>query len=469
MSCGQRHAIDRALSPAELAAFCAHARTCPDCEVLLDRVASAYRTLRGDVVEPMTSLRKARLLAEIESRDAEGRSRHGLWLLAPALAALAAVLVAVHDPAGPRILRGEARSDGVVLSEGDAVGGRTLVVNGRTEIGFGRSVASFDGPAELSPAVAPLEALAIERGFARFQVDLASGERFVVTTPLASFAMIAGRFTLDVSPDRVRIEVGEGSVEITPADGGRARTIAAPRSATLEREAPVAPASVHPPPKAIPPPAPRVDGASPPRAAPMVAPAAIVRSQQERLEEALQVVIREPARARDLAEEVLDEKPAPALEIGALLVLADAYRRTGELGAASVAYHKVAAHPDGHTYAEESLLRRAQILVTLGRRGDALEALAQAERRFATGALLPERAVLGCQIHLDEKDPERAAAILERAGDERTLSVMRMRVDVAEALADPVRARSLVTPVLSSNVPPGLRARAESQAQRRSH
>jgi hypothetical protein len=87
---------------------------------------------------------------------------------------------------------------------------------------------------------------------------------------------------------------------------------------------------------------------------------------EERLDEARKVVARDAAKAKALAEGVLEEKPAPLLEIGALLVLADAHRRTGAWNEAASAYQRVAEHPHGQPYLEEALLRRAQILSSRG-------------------------------------------------------------------------------------------------------
>jgi hypothetical protein len=218
---------------------------------------------------------------------------------------------------------------------------------------------------------------------------------------------------------------------------------------------------IEPPPRAKPQPRKKIE-----KLEPRIEPA-IVKDEtppipaQERLNEARKVVTRDAAKARDLAQGVLEEKPAPALEIGALLVLADAQRRTGEWSAAASAYQKVAEHANGAPYAEEALLRRAQILSS-PQPGEALSSLEAAKRRFPGGSLLPERSVLEARLHLERNDPAAAADAIERTGGDRTLAVLRARVEVAEALlsSSPARAKSLVAPVLEANVSPDLIARA---------
>jgi hypothetical protein len=127
------------------------------------------------------------------------------------------------------------------------------------------------------------------------------------------------------------------------------------------------------------------------------------------------------------------------------------------------AYRKVAEHERGAPFAEEALLRRAQILTANHMNDDALIALAAAQARFPRGTLAPERAVLEAKIHLAREDAGAAANALDRVKDDRTLAVLQARVEVAEALAGvaPLRARALVEPVLRSNANRDLISRAK--------
>mgnify|MGYP003580005218 CR=1 FL=1 len=68
--------------------------------------------------------------------------------------------------------------------------------------------------------------------------------------------------------------------------------------------------------------------------------------------------------------------------------------------------------------------------------------------------------MLEARLHLAKKDPSSAADAIERVGADRTLAVLTTRVEIAEALGSSPRAKTLVAPVLESNVAPDLMARA---------
>lgn len=170
---------------------------------------------------------------------------------------------------------------------------------------------------------------------------------------------------------------------------------------------------------------------------------------------------------RVLAPEPIIEKelaPPPVLEISVreLLSRADELRRSGKEDAAAKIYLDVAARADGGEYAEEALLRTAQIFADEKLEDQAFGALHTAAARFPHGMLTPERAVLEAQLHLARGDARAASKALERIGDRRTLAMSRARVEVAEALlaVSPARAIRLVAPVLDSEVPDDLLERA---------
>jgi tetratricopeptide (TPR) repeat protein len=167
-------------------------------------------------------------------------------------------------------------------------------------------------------------------------------------------------------------------------------------------------------------------------------------------------------KARKQSPPVERAAPEPEPEVKELLSSADQERRRGDWSAAAETYARVAEHKNGAPYAEEALLRRAQILAAHETIDGALAALSLARDRFPEGTLATERAVLEAQLYLRRFDAESAADAIERAGGERTLAVLRARLEVAEALVDasPERAKSLVQPVLASKVSSELGARA---------
>ena len=89
MSCPRTREVEKRLSPAELRAFCDHAKKCDECGKLLDRVADAYRLLREDV-PPLSPSRRVDLLAKIEER-AEKPRLELRWFVPFAVAGAAAI------------------------------------------------------------------------------------------------------------------------------------------------------------------------------------------------------------------------------------------------------------------------------------------------------------------------------------------------------------------------------------------
>ena len=134
----------------------------------------------------------------------------------------------------------------------------------------------------------------------------------------------------------------------------------------------------------------------------------------------------------------------------------------GRLRDALRSYQRVIDHAQGDAYAEEALLRQAHLHVDLDEISSALTKLAAGERRFAGGALAPERSALEARLHMKAGRIQTAARALERVPDAASsLAIARMRVEVAEALLEvnPARARRLATPVLRTP-DAGLRQRA---------
>lgn len=461
MSCPRTGEIQRALSPAELSAFTEHAKTCDACAPILAQLDGAVRTLREDEVPPLAPAKRVALLSAIEAKAAARPSplRWAAPIVAVAMVVIAVLSFRLPEPSRPdpdlHVLIGPVVGHAGPLSAGDAIEGAVRAAPG-ARISYRGAELSVIAAAELT---FPLEAVELTRGQVTFEVaPRKPQDRFAVDTPLARIEVVGTRFTLGVTEEQTKVAVEEGRVRVLPRFGA-SQMLDAGASVTIRRPIAKVPPPVDPPPKVeVPPPK------KPPLRAvkPKPKPKPRRRPQAERLDEARRVVRKDAARARALAEEVLEEKPAPALEIGALLVLADAHRRTGEKARAAAAYRRVADHPNGAPYLEEALYRRAQMLVSRAPK-EALEALVEASARISSGFLEPERAVLEARLRLERGDVPGAAAAVERPKD-RTLSLLRMRVEVAEALVarDPTRAKRMVTPVLEAKAAPDLTARARA-------
>lgn len=119
-------------------------------------------------------------------------------------------------------------------------------------------------------------------------------------------------------------------------------------------------------------------------------------SASARLDEARRWVSSDAPRARAIAEEVLDARPAAALEMRARMLIADALRREGDRARAAATYGLV-AESEG-PFLEEALLRQAQLYTELGRFDEATRVLDAADVRVRRGLLLPERAALRARL-----------------------------------------------------------------------
>jgi len=201
----------------------------------------------------------------------------------------------------------------------------------------------------------------------------------------------------------------------------------------------------------------------------MIGPAREARSEVE----APHVIARARARAPAFVpvepeithEEPEQEQAPPAREdrdVGALIARADAERRAGRLREALEIYTDVANDPLGGAFQEEAMLRRATLLESLGSASDALAALGEIAERFPRGELAPERVLLEVKIHLEQREPSRAATSLEQLDDQHTLQILHARIDVARALASsqPNRALALIRPALSNDVSEAVRRSA---------
>ena len=154
-------------------------------------------------------------------------------------------------------------------------------------------------------------------------------------------------------------------------------------------------------------------------------------------------------------------EPAPTkVDPLRLMETADSHRRGGRLRAAADVYAKVVASQAATTLREEAILRRAQLLTELGSPAEAMAALRQAQA-LGPGLLAPERGALEAELLLGAGRTEAAAEVLERHSRARALALHRVRLLVAEALTDRVRAERLLAPVLAT-APESLRRRARA-------
>jgi ferric-dicitrate binding protein FerR (iron transport regulator) len=182
----------------------------------------------------------------------------------------------------------------------------------------------------------------------------------------------------------------------------------------------------------------------------------------DRLAEARRAVNQGDApKAKSLAEDALEQRPEPAQEAEALMIVADASRRSGAADEAIAHYLKVAAHAAGGPYAEEALLRAARLLGQTKDHQRALDLLEDARLRFASGPLLPERIALEAQQWRSIGRPEQAAARLEAVASV-SLALAKERLETARAMlrSDPRRAELLVAPLAKAGVAKELRRSA---------
>lgn len=181
------------------------------------------------------------------------------------------------------------------------------------------------------------------------------------------------------------------------------------------------------------------------------------------LAQARAILSSNPEGARALTEALRRQGPSPAVEVEALMIESDAARRSGDLSGAVALCERVIAHPSGHSFAEEAMLRAARIHSTLGAPAPALSLLERARQRYPRGALRPEREALAAALLRDRGELERATVLIEALPLERgALALAEVRLTLAEAWRTraPARAHALATPVAGPGWPEALRTRA---------
>lgn len=241
------------------------------------------------------------------------------------------------------------------------------------------------------------------------------------------------------APSPRQVEAEAAPAVVAAAAPALAVPEAAPAPSPSAPAATVAPAPVSPTPEPAP-------GAPPPE-----------------LAQARAILSSNPEGARALTEALRRQGPSPAIEVEALMIESDAARRSGDLSGAVALCERVIAHPSGHSFAEEAMLRGARIHSTLGAPTPALSLLERARQRYPRGALRPEREALAAALLRSRGELERATVLIEALPLERgALALAEERVTLAEAWLPraPARARALAAPVAALPWPEALRTRA---------
>lgn len=472
----------------------AHVASCGDCASAISELNRARRALLNEDVEPSEADLQRVWLGLVGAR--EKKERPWIWWAAP-LAACAATLVfalifATKDQTSlpaTQLVEGGVTAPDHVLKLGETLPANTpLAIAPKTKllVGSARVVSGAESELILGADLEHSE-LRLDRGHLAIAVDpLQASQSFVISTPAAMIEVIGTVFRVKVEPNGTAVSVDEGVVRVTPRNGGAAELVRAgqrtfvsntpaPAGQRAEVVAPkqepiarVPPVKIAPPKPRAPAPAPVVKkdpprevavvetaraAEPPPPATPVIPPrpAAVDRVKQAR--EALPVDAKE---ARAIAQEVLEQKPAPEIEIEALMISADASRRGGDLQAALSFYRRVADHPRGAPYAEEALLRAARIHVALGDPLVAVQLLSRARERFPSGALEPERHALGANIQRNTGRIDEAASWIESVRvDHKSLPLAREQLAVASVLidSDRRRAEALLKPLLDPSWP----------------
>lgn len=238
--------------------------------------------------------------------------------------------------------------------------------------------------------------LRVFKGVLSVDEQLAETPVLAIETPRARIMSIGAKYRVEVEPRRTKIEVQRGSVEVV-VDGAK-RVLRAGESIEISD--------------------------------------AVTRKD---LATARALIGKDDQRASEIADRVLAEKPRAEDEVEALIVAADARRRSGRLQEAELRYGRVIDHPAGKDFAEEAALRRASLLAELGRTDEAVRVLESAQERFASGVLSPERVALLAHLHFVRGELIAAADLIEGSGNDWVLDPVRLAVAGALLKTDPSR------------------------------
>lgn len=376
-----------------------HARSCARCGEVLETLRAARTLARTYAPQPSAAAR-ARMLRNVEAA-AHRRPKLDLrWILVPAAAALAALIVVATKPAPEpvhRIVEGAlTRIDGSWV-RADRVS--------RADLGIA-SVAIERGAILNVVAHAAREVdVRLYRGEVSAAVEkLGDGDSFEINTRQARIKVVGTRFTVRAAEEETSVSVEEGTVWVWPLGATEPLVLNAGQQHHIGDKKPE-PVVISPPPPPPPVPENKVKAAPPKVEA---------KEARVRLSEARAALDANAPRAARVAQEILAAAPDDRVELEALLLLADAERQNGKASIAADHYRRVAEHPRGKGYAEEALLHRARLLERIGDSRGALEALRRAESSAPNGALAPERCRLEAELYTKAGDLAAAIEALDR-------------------------------------------------------
>lgn len=389
--------IDSELTDTSRAELEAHVRECPECSVIVKSIRSARAAGQQVVTPEATAEMRERVWANV------GRPRLFGWQPAAVALAAAAVVAAFFTVRpSPTETPPPKPADAIAVTVRDGDVRRTPA--GAAKLGAGWVEIA------VGPTTDPIRA--VETPDAVF---FGSSARFVVTADDAGtlVRVVAGRVrveSLDGTPVRW-VEAGHAAqipslrpAEERPEPAPRPPTKPAParRTVVAPKKDPIGPAAPGDAPRAPPPPVVE-DTPTPP-----------IRNldHERRVRDARRAVVDDPRGASRIALALIEEAPAPVVEVSAMAVVADAYRRDGRANDAADWYQRVVRHPAGRAYVEEASLRRAELLLGLGRIDEALRAL---DVPSPTSTLLPERLAVRARAQTAAGDRSKATEAYDAA------------------------------------------------------
>lgn len=445
MSCrslDQVYLLDSArFSAEERVALEAHAAGCSECSAVLARLRSA----RGVILSQSTAVPADARVAIWAKLEPEERSYLGPRAIAAlgAFAVAAVVALVFLRPGAPE----EASEQPVVAA-----------VEGAAEE-QGRDF--FAGRIYAQPgAIWRIEERAIILESGELEVDVLAAEAVEVVTDETIVRLLGSRAHIARVARGVEIRANRGTASVRPKDGFAARSLDEGKTVLVAR-AEVSAKNFAPTEEAARSAKNFAPGEEAARSAKNFAPREeAARSAKNfapgepapeadpvtELQTAREVIDRDPPRAAEIAERVLERKPSAELHAQALAVLADAQRRRGLLLEAARSYERLRDHPNGRGYAEEAMLQRALLYVELKDYTSALTELSRLEQQHPRGVSAPERAALAAKIYLHRDDPRAAArALLDAKFDGRSRAFELRKSEVIEALQaiDPALADQL--------------------------
>lgn len=375
------------------AVFQKHALDCPDCGALFALHAKTYAVLAGET-PPLEDFERTRVWARIDS--AREQPRIFEWQLTFAAAALAASALYIFAVSRSSPEATKSAAPAVVMDEWiELPKTRALELPGVR-------IAANEATKALFESSDVAREMRVFRGVVTITAELDTPPAMVLETPRVRIVALAAKYRVEVSKERTAIAVQSGEVEAVSSSGGKRRLRAGESLELVDEPEPTAP--IEP-----------------------IAPVIKRDSNAQDIAAARALIGRDDKRASELAERVLERQPTTKDEVEALMIAADAHRRSRELDKAEARYGRVIAHSEGAAYREEAQLRRAAVLAELSRPREAIRVL---ESAAESGNLVPERAALEARLRLDQGDVEGAARVLDTLRERRDRVLEPIRRDV---------------------------------------